>query len=81
MYYIIIFTDNLNELLQKSMVFNKQESYTVNNSSNDTKYYQNNYGEQSLEHNNIKHYMNSNSNFNRRQFTSFNKRSNRATEG
>ncbi|XP_008189911.1 uncharacterized protein DDB_G0283357 isoform X2 [Acyrthosiphon pisum] len=67
------YTENLDELLQKSVVFNKQESYPVTTSSNNSTYYQTNYGQQSLERN-IGHYTNSNGNP-RSHSNDFNKRS------
>lgn len=57
------------------MVFNKQELYPVTISSNNSTYYQTNYGQQSLERN-IEHYTNSNSSNPRSHSNDFNKRSN-----
>jgi hypothetical protein len=68
------YTENLNELLQKSVVFSKQESYPVTTSSNNSTFYQNSYGQQSPNHN-IGHYTNSNNSFDRNQSNDFNKRS------
>ncbi|XP_022180557.1 putative uncharacterized protein DDB_G0282133 isoform X2 [Myzus persicae] len=68
------YTDNLDELLQKSVVFNKQESYPVTTSSNNSTYYQTNYGQQTLERN-IGHYTNSNGSNPRSHSNDFNKRS------
>ncbi|XP_025198140.1 caprin-2-like [Melanaphis sacchari] len=68
------FTENLDELLQKSVVFNKQESYPVTTSSNNSTYYQTNYGQQSLERN-IGHYTNSNGSNPRSHSNDYNKRS------
>lgn len=60
-------------LLQKSVVFNKQEPYPITSSSNNSTFYQNNY-QQSPEHN-IGHYNNSKSNYDRSQSNDFSKRS------
>ncbi|XP_026820073.1 caprin-2-like [Rhopalosiphum maidis] len=68
------YTENLDELLQKSVVFNKQESYPVTTSSNNSTYYQTNYGQQLLEHN-IGHYTNSNGSNPRSHSNDYNKRS------
>lgn len=68
------YTENFDELLQKSVVFNKQESYPVTTSSNNSTYYQTNYGQQSLERN-IGHYSNSNGNNPRSHSNDYNKRS------
>ncbi|KAL5238588.1 hypothetical protein ACI65C_005998 [Semiaphis heraclei] len=68
------YTENLNELLEKSVVFNKQELYPVTTSSNNSTYYQTNYGQQSLERN-IGHYTNSNGSNPRSHSNDFNKRS------
>ncbi|CAI6352730.1 unnamed protein product [Macrosiphum euphorbiae] len=67
------YTENLDELLQKTVVFNKQESYPVTTSSNNSTY-QTNYGQQSLERN-IGHYTNSNGNNPRSNSNDINKRS------
>jgi hypothetical protein len=56
------------------VVFNKQESYPVTTSSNNSTYYQTNYGQQLLEHN-IGHYTNSNSSNPRSHSNDYNKRS------
>lgn len=57
------------------MVFNKQESYpVVTTSSNTSTFYHNNYGQQSHEQN-MGHYTNSNSNYDRNHHNDFNKRS------
>lgn len=56
------------------MVFNKQESYPVTTSSNNSTYYQTNYGQQSLERN-IGHYSNSNGSNPRSHSNDYNKRS------
>jgi len=55
------------------VVFNKQESYPVTSSSNNSTY-QTNYGQQSLERN-IGHYTNSNGSNPRSHSNDFNKRS------
>ncbi|XP_015367030.1 PREDICTED: putative uncharacterized protein DDB_G0282133 isoform X2 [Diuraphis noxia] len=68
------YTENFDELLQKSVVSNKQESYPVTTSSNNSTYYQTNYGQQSLERN-IGHYTNSNGSNPRSHSNDFNKRS------
>jgi len=68
------YSENLNEFLQKTVVFNKQEPYPATTSSNNSTFYQNNY-QQSSEHN-IGNYNNSNSNYDRNHQTNdFNKRS------
>jgi len=56
------------------VVFNKQESYPVTTSSNNSTYYQTNYGQQSLERN-IGHYTNSNGSNPRSHSNDYNKRS------
>lgn len=73
LFSILGYTDNLNELLQKSVVFNKQEQYP-DKTTNSSSLYQNNY-QQSPEHN-IGHYNNSSNNsYDRNQANDFNKRS------
>lgn len=68
---ILGYTEDLNELLQKSVVFNKQEPVTTN--SNNTAFYQS-YGQQ-LPENNVRRYTNSNNNYNRDQSNDYHKRS------
>lgn len=67
------YTEDLNELLQKSLVFNKQDSYPVIN--NNSTLYQNNFDKQSSK-NSTEYYANPNINYDRSQSNKFNKKSN-----
>lgn len=73
-FFYLGYTENLNELMQKSVVYNKQESYPASTSSNNSTFYQNSYGQQSPDQN-IGHYTNNINGFNRNQSNDFNKRS------
>jgi len=72
-YFNLGYTEDLNELLQKSLIFNKQDSYPVIN--NNATLYQNNFCKQSLK-NSTEYYANSNINYDRSQSNKFNKKSN-----
>lgn len=72
------YTEDLNELLQKSLIFNKQNSYPVIN--NNSTLYQNNFGKE-LSKNSTEYYANSNINYDRSQSNKFNKKSNTGEAG